>query len=141
MALFTEKGKLLWYRSHNFGTTERLKRAVPKLLDGIPGLVALVIEGGGNLASVWEKEAERRGIDCQQISANEWRQLFLYSREQRSGVDAKRHAGETARKVIEWSQAPRPTALRHDTAEAIMIGLWGVLHLGWIEKIPEELRR
>jgi hypothetical protein len=58
-----------------------------------------------------------------------------------SGVDAKRHAGETARKVIEWSKAPRPTSLRHDTAEAIMIGLWGVLHLGWLEKLPKELQR
>jgi hypothetical protein len=141
LALFGEEGRLLWYRSHNFGTTERLKRAVPKLLDEIPELAALVIEGGGNLAVIWEKEAERRNISFLQISANEWRQLFLYSREQRSGIDAKRYAGDMARKVIEWSKAPRPTALRHDTAEAIMIGLWGVLHLGWLEKIPEELRR
>ena len=141
LALFAEQGNLLWYRSHNFGTTERLKRAVPKLLDEIPELAALVIEGGGNLAVIWEKEAERRSISFLQISANEWRQLLLYSREQRSGIDAKRYAGDMAKKVIEWSKAPRPTALRHDTAEAIMIGLWGVLHLGWLEKIPEELRR
>lgn len=141
LALFAEQGNLLWYRSHNFGTTERLKRAVPKLLDGIPGVTAVVIEGGGNLAVIWEKEAERRSISFLQISANEWRQLFLYSREQRSGVDAKRHAGDMARKVIEWSKAPRPTALRHDTAEAIMVGLWGVLQCGWLERIPEELKR
>lgn len=141
LALFAEQGNLLWYRSHNFGTTERLKRAVPKLLNGIPELAALIIEGGGNLAIIWEKEADRRNISFLQISANEWRQLFLYSREQRSGIDAKKHAGDIARKVIEWSQAPRPTALRHDTAEAIMIGLWGVLECGWLERIPEELRR
>lgn len=35
LALFEGQGKLLWYRSHNYGTTERLKRAVPKLIDGI----------------------------------------------------------------------------------------------------------
>ena len=103
-ALFEEHGKLLCYRSHNFGTTERLKRAVPKLLDGIPELAAIFIEGGGNLATVWEKETERRCITFQQISAREWRHLFLFSREQRSGVEAKKHAGETARKVIEWSK-------------------------------------
>ena len=49
--------------------------------------------------------------------------------------------GEMARKVIEWSAAPRPTALRHDTAEAIMIGLWGVLQLGWLAKLPRELHQ
>lgn len=141
LALFEGQGKLLWYRSHNYGTTERLKRAVPKLMDGIPDLAVIVIEGGGNLATVWEKEAERRGITSLQISAREWRLLFLYSREHRSGVEAKRYAGETARKVIDWSDAPRPTSLRHDAAEAIMIGLWGVLHMGWLSKLPEGLHR
>jgi len=110
-------------------------------MDGIPDLAVIVIEGGGNLATVWEKEAERRGITSLQISAREWRLLFLYSREQRSGVEAKRYAGETARKVIDWSNAPRPTSLRHDAAEAIMIGLWGVLHMGWLSKLPEGLHR
>lgn len=141
LALFEGQGKLLWYRSQNYGTTERLKRAVPKLMDGIPDLAVIVIEGGGNLATVWAKEAERRGITSLQISAREWRLLFLYSREQRSGVEAKRYAGETARKVIDWSNAPRPTSLRHDSAEAIMIGLWGVLHMGWLSKLPEDLHR
>jgi len=55
LALFAEQGSLLWYRSHNFGTTERLKRAVPKLLDEIPELAALVIEGGGKLAVIWDR--------------------------------------------------------------------------------------
>ena len=89
----------------------------------VPDPVALVIEGGGNLATVWEKEAERRGLAWHQIGAGEWRQLLLYSREQRSGPEAKKHAGEFARKVIEWSGTAHPTSLRHDAAEAIMIGL------------------
>ena len=141
LALFSENGKLVWYRSHNFGTTDRLRHAVPGILNTTSDLTALVIEGGGNLATVWEKEAERRGIMLIQIGAEKWRQLFLYDREQRSGTDAKKYAGEMARKVIEWSAAPRPTALRHDTAEAIMIGLWGILHLGWLAELPRELQR
>lgn len=141
LALFGENGKLVWYRSHNFGTTERLRHGVPGILNTTSDLTALVIEGGGNLATVWEKEAERRGIMLIQIGAEKWRQLFLYDREQRSGTDAKKYAGEMARKIIEWSAAPRPTALRHDTAEAIMIGLWGVLHLGWLAELPRELQR
>ena len=132
---------MIWYRSHNYGTTERLKRGVSDILESIPDLTELVIEGGGNLANVWEKEAQRRGINLTRTFAEEWRQLFLYQREQRSGPDAKRHAGEIARKVIEWANASRPTALRHDTAEAIMIGLWGLLHLGWLDALPKELQR
>lgn len=141
LALFEWNGKLVWYRSHNFGTTERLRRGVPGILDSIPELAAIVIEGGGSLATVWEKEALRRGIALHRIDAGEWRRLFLYSREQRSGTEAKKHAGEVARKVIAWAEASRPTSLRHDAAEAIMIGLWGLLHLGWLEALPRELQR
>ncbi len=139
LALFNEDGTLVWYRSHNFGSRERLKRGIPGLLETIPDIAAIVIEGGGNLATVWEKEAERRNIVTIRIAAEEWRHVFLYSREQRCGTDSKRHAGELARKVIDWAQASRPTALRHDTAEAIMIGLWGLLHLGWLQTLPKEL--
>lgn len=141
LALYQENSRLLWYRSHNFGTTERLKRGVPGILDAIPELKALIVEGGGNLATVWEREAERRGITYLRIDAGEWRQMFLYSREQRSGVEAKKHAGELARTVIDWAGAARPTSLRHDAAEAIMIGLWGLRRLGWLDALPKELQR
>ena len=141
LALFTRDGRLAWYRSHNFGNRDRLKRGVPGLLATIPDLAALVIEGGGNLATVWEKEAARRSITTIRIGAEEWRQTFLYPREQRTGPDAKRHAGDFARKVIEWADTSRPTSLRHDAAEAIMIGLWGLLRLGWLDEFPKELHR
>ena len=140
LALFADTGKLVWYRSHNFGTTERLRRAVHGILNGIPGLAALVIEGGGNLAVVWEKEALQRGIAVCRVDAATWRQVFLYPREQRTGVDAKRHAIEVARTIIDWSGAVRPTSLRHDAAEAILIGLWGVMHFGWLAELPVELQ-
>jgi hypothetical protein len=136
LALYADTGRLVWYRSHNFGTTERLRRAVHGLLKELPELTEIVIEGGGNLALVWEREAERRGGRCRKVGAEVWRQVFLLSREQRSGVEAKRYAGEIARKVIEWSEAPRPTSLRHDAAEAILVGLWGVLELGWLPAVP-----
>lgn len=140
LALFADTGKLVWYRSHNFGSTERLRRAVHGIISGIPGLAALVIEGGGNLAVVWEKEAMQRGIAVCRVDAATWRQVFLYPREQRTGVDAKRHAIEMARIVIDWSGADRPTSLRHDAAEAILIGLWGVMHFGWLAEFPVNLK-
>lgn len=140
LALFGDSGKLVWYRSHNFGTTERLKRAVHRILNGIPGLTVLVIEGGGNLAVVWEKAAMQSGLAVYRVDAATWRQVLLFPREQRTGVDAKRHANGVARRIIDWSGAVRPTSLRHDAAEVILIGLWGVLHFGWLPELPVELR-
>jgi len=29
----------------------------------------------------------------------------------------------------------------HDAAEAILIGLWGALELGWLAYLPEVVRR
>lgn len=74
-------------------------------------------------------------------SAEDWRASLLYPREQRSGIDAKRTADVLARRVIEWSRAPRATSLRHDAAEAILIGFWGALSLGWLASVPLALRR
>ena len=141
LALYESTGRLVWYRSHNYGTTERLKHDVPHILDSIDGLTTLVVEGGGNLANVWQKEAERKGVQVIRIGAETWRPMFLYSREQKNGTDAKRFADELARTVIAWSGAKKPTSLRHDAAEAILIGLWGVLHVGWLPELPKELHR
>ena len=58
-----------------------------------------------------------------------------------SGTQAKQTADELARRVINWSEAPRPTSLRHDAAEAILVGLWGALEVGWLERAPTEVRR
>jgi hypothetical protein len=73
------------------------------------------------------------------VSAEEWRSVFLLSRDQRSGDQAKRMADGIARRVVEWSNAPRPTSLRHDAAEAILIGLWGVIDAGWLPAVPAAL--
>jgi len=110
------------------------------LLGGLPELAWLVLEGGGRLAGTWEREAERRGIRMLRTSAEEWRAKLLLPRERRSGLRAKRFAGDLARQVIAWSGARRPTSLRHDAAEAILVGLWGVLAVGWLRAPPSELR-
>ena len=141
LALFGADGRLRWYRSQNFGTATRLRRAVHGLLRETPGVRWLVLEGGGNLAEIWTREGERTGLTVVRIPAERWRETLLYTREQRSGAQAKHHAGELARRVIDWSAAPRPTSLRHDTAEAVLVGLWGALHVGLLEQVPPELRR
>lgn len=141
LALFGRDGRLICYRSRNYGTAARLKRGAKALLDELSDLAWLVLEGGGSLAEIWEREAERRRIPVRRISAAEWRRQLLYPREQRSGQRAKRSADELARRVIQWSGARRPTSLRDDAAEAILIGLWGVLAVGWLATLPDDLKR
>ena len=141
LAVFGDDGRLRWYRSQNFGSAARLRRAVPGLLAAEADTTRLVVEGGGPLERIWRAEAESRGLTMQQVSAEEWRALFLLPREQRSGVEAKRTAAQLARRVIEWSGARRPTSLRHDAAEAILVGLWGVLSAGWLRALPPDILR
>jgi hypothetical protein len=137
LALYGQDGRLQWYRSHNFGAASRLRRAVPGLLDELPDLAWIILEGGGRLAEIWKREAERRRIGVRQIGAEAWRQRFLLPRQQRRGSQAKAHAEDVAKRVIAWSQARRPTSLRDDAAEAILIGLWGALDVGWLTEAPD----
>ena len=141
LALYGGDGRLVWYRSTNFGSMTRLKRGAYAVLNDIPDLDWMILEGGGDIAEVWEKEAEKRRVAVRRIGAERWRERLLYLREQRTGKLAKRNAGDLARRVIEWSGAPRPTSLRHDAAEAILIGLWGVLYVEWLDALPTEVRR
>ncbi len=140
LALYRRDGRLAWYRSRNFGTAARLRQAAHGLLEDLPEVVVLVIEGGGPVADIWVRQGQRRGIVVRRIAAEQWREVLLYPRQQRSGAQAKRAADGLARRVIEWSGAPRPTSLRHDAAEAILIGLWGVLDAGWLMELPAALR-
>lgn len=140
LALFNDEGRLRWYRSHHFANNSALRRCVFRTLREIDDLAALYIEGGGDLSDLWEREAGRLNVVVRRIGAETWRNDLLYSRDQRSGKQAKRKADEIARKVIAWSNAPRPTSLRHDAAEAILIGLWGVHDAGWLKELPLEFR-
>jgi hypothetical protein len=138
LAVFGDDGRLQEYRSTNFGSLPRLKRAVYGVVAEIPGLTHLIIEGGGGgIAAPWLKEARRRDLEVQCIDARVWRERLLIPRTRRSGIDAKEAADALARQVIAWSGAPRPTSLRHDAAEAILAGLWGVLEAGWLRSAPE----
>ena len=140
LALYGRDGKLRWYRSHHYGNRDRLKRAAFGLIGALPDLALIVLEGGGSIAEIWEHEAARRGIPVRRIGAETWRRAILYPREHRSGAEAKRRCRRLAGRAIDWSGARRLKALRHDTAEAILIGLWGVVELGWLDRVPDELR-
>ena len=136
LALYGRDGRLRWYRSQNFGNRSRLRRGAHGLLNELPQVTWIALEGGGDLATAWQSEARRRHLQLRQISAETWRRDLLHPRQQRSGAQAKATADDLARRVIAWSNAPKPTSLRHDAAEAILIGLWAVLSIGWLSELP-----
>jgi hypothetical protein len=63
LALYGGDGRLRRYGSHNFGSTARLRRGAPAVLAEPGDLEWVYIEGGGPLADIWMREAERRGIN------------------------------------------------------------------------------
>lgn len=134
-ATYSDSGELLRYRSTNFGSPGRLKSAAWTIFRDEGPPAALVVEGDRNLARIWSKIAEKFDAQFLQVSPETWREELLLPRQRRSGMEAKESADFLARKVIEKStQVSNPTSLRHDAAEAILIGLWGLLHLNWISE-------
>ncbi|MFP4071538.1 MAG: hypothetical protein ACLFTB_05775 [Desulfovibrionales bacterium] len=140
IALYDPHGKLLQYRSQNYGTMTRLRRGAHGVMQETQGLSWLVLEGGGAVASLWQREAEKNSIRVITIGAEQWRNDLFHPRARRTGVMAKESAIEAARLIIAWSGASRPTTLRHDAAEAILTGFWGVLRLGWLNAVPGSLQ-
>jgi hypothetical protein len=141
VATYGHDGRLRTYRSQNLGSRQRLRRAAWHHLDETGAVEWLVMEGDAALGRAWTRAAERHGARSLHVPAEAWRQRLLRPSERRSGKAAKEAADHLAREVIAWSGARRPTSLRHDAAEAILIGLWGVLEVGWLEELPAALRR
>ncbi|MFO0890102.1 MAG: hypothetical protein U0790_13310 [Isosphaeraceae bacterium] len=136
LALFGGDGRLRWYRSHHFGNRDQLRRGVHGLLREIEGLRWLVLEGGGPISDIWEHEAARRGVGLIRLSAEDWRAGFFRPGDHRDRKRAKASAEGFARRVIDWSGVRKPARLGHDAAEAVLIGLWGVIQVGWLSGPP-----
>jgi len=130
-ARFGDDGRLVAYRSQNYGTVSRLKKAAWSELRRVEDLAAIAVEGDAALARVWGKAATKQGAEVFAIQARTWRRALFIERDRRTGAVAKASADVLARRVIEASGLPRPTSLRHDAAEAICIGLWACAQLGW----------
>lgn len=134
LALFAETGELLWYRSTNFGSRGRLKKAVYGVLRDAGPPHRVVMEGSRDLGAIWRRAAEKLGATVEEVSPETWREALLLSRDQRSGADAKEAADGLARQIIAESGAPAPTSLRHDAAEAIAIGWWALAQSGGFDR-------
>ena len=136
-AVYDRDGRLVGVRSRRFQSKDALRAAAGAILDEIPHVHSVILEGGGDLAESWQRAAAHRGIHLRIVQAHEWRRMFLYERERRDGAQAKSHALKLAAQVIEWSAAKGVTAaLGHDAAEAILVGLFGVVEAGWLKDPP-----
>ena len=129
IALFDSEGVLLRYRSTNFGSRSRLKKAVYKLIRDAGPPKLLVLEGSRDLATIWRRAAEKQGVEVLEVAPETWRRELLEPRQRRSGQDAKEAADALAREIIDECGADAPTSLRHDAAEAIAIGYWALPRL------------
>lgn len=137
LAVFGEDGQLVRYRSQNYGTVSRLKKAAWGELSSVEELAAVAVEGDTGLARVWGRAAEKKGARVFVIQAHTWRPTLFAPRDRKSGEIAKAAADRYARELIEASGLKRPTSLRHDAAEAICIGVWACIELGWRPTPPE----
>ncbi len=129
IALFDATPHILRYRSTNFGSRRRLKKAVYRLIRDAGPPQILVVEGSRDLASIWRKAAEKQGVEVIEVAPETWRRELLEPRRRRSGADAKEAADELAREIIAKCGGDAPTSLRHDAAEAIAIGYWALPRL------------
>ena len=101
-----------------------------------------MLEGGGDLAEVWKAAGLRRELRVRIMDAGVWRRGLLLPRERRTGKLSKEAADAYARRIITWSGAANPKgALKHDVAEAICIGFWACVEAGWVDGVPDEVRR
>jgi hypothetical protein len=132
LALYDDQVKLIWYRSHNYGNKQRLKQDAFNLFNDLPGLSYLVIEGGGEIASLWMKEAARRDIPVIQTYAEEWRKDLYNLRDYRNGLEAKHHAIAFADQIIDRFCDKKQTSLTDDCAEAILVGYWALSRVKWL---------
>jgi hypothetical protein len=139
IAVYEGEGRLTSYGSRNFGTRSRLRGGAEAILREFDGVDVLVVEGDRALGELWAARAARRGATTLTVTPERWRARLLHPRETRRARDAKAAADTLARRAIEVLGDRRPTSLRHDAAEAILIGLWGCLELGWLDGLPPEL--
>lgn len=142
-AVFDRDGRLHQVGSRRFGSRTQLRAGAQALLRGTGPIGILVVEGDRDLALLWSRAAQHLGARSLTVTPETWRASLLHPRERRTGTQAKEAASKLASEVVrELGAAPR-TGLRHDAAEAVLIGLWGLLEVGWLTEPPRvaDLRR
>lgn len=140
MAVFTPEGRLRWYGSRNYGSKNSLRNDIPRLLQQYGPLRRLVLEGGGALYEVWNKEAQRGQIPVTAFHADYWRELLFGSDYLMHTDKAKDKAVEMAERVINQLGVHRFSNPVHHAAEAILAGLCFLYEEGQVV-FPPEIQR
>ncbi len=130
LAWFAEDGRLLRARSTHFPDRATLKRALPNIWREVPGVTQVVIEGGGELASLWRRSAERHQLSLTQICAEQWRAEVLTPRQRRNAQTAKAAACALAAEIARQDGCPPCQEFLDDAAEAIVFGKWFARQFG-----------
>jgi len=141
MAGFDQNGRVVFLQSRHFRSSTVLRKAVPGLLAEFSQLEHVVLEGGGELAKVWQKNLDRAGFAHSLVHADRWRKDMFYPREQRNGPIAKQAALDLFTSVISWSGLSGSFSKQDDAAEAVLCGFWWAWQAGWVADAPVELQK
>ena len=143
IAVFGGDGRLVSVASRNLGRRGRVRQVATAMRRELDRVDALVLEGDRSLAPAWRQAFAPRGTQVVLVEAERWRQELLHPRERRDGRTAKAAARELADVAVRELSGRTVTPLRHDAAEAVLIGVWGLRQLGWLDAWPVglDLRR
>ena len=139
IAVFGGDGRLVSVGSRNLGSRGRLRQVATALRRELERVDALVLEGDRSLAPAWRGVFEPRGTEVVLVEAERWRRALLHPRERRDARTAKASAQGLADIAVSALSAHPVGRLRHDAAEAVLIGVWGLRELGWIDAWPDGL--
>ena len=135
LAVYNSNGDLINYKSRNYGNAKRLKKAIYQILKEQENLHFLYLEGGGKLDKYWVKQAAKLGIEIKQLHAETWRKkLFPKHQAYYHSKPVKTYAEKQAKEILKAHAFPIPENLNKDVSEAILIGLYGCIEQGWINK-------
>jgi hypothetical protein len=138
-AVYGADGRLRRHGSRHFANRSRLRAGASSLLREVDRLSILAVEGDRTLATAWRRHADRRGARTLPVAPEVWRARLLHPRERRDTRTAKQAAVALARVVIDELGDTAPTSLRHDAAEAVLVGMWALLEVGWLRRLPPRL--
>ena len=145
-ATYTQERSLIAYGSQHCAGRSQLKRLAYQAIQRLPLDSYVFVEGGGSLLKLWQTPTERRLLNFYALHAEEWRIEVLAFKHRQRSTDAKTEAIKQARPLIFSQSGQRSTSLRHDAAEAILMGWWALYRIGWCpvdvfcEKIGQSSR-
>ena len=132
-ALYTQELDLIAYGSRHCGSVAQFKALAYSSIKRLPHDSHVYVEGGGPLLKYWRNPAEKRSLYFRSVHAEQWRSDTLPITHQYHvrGTVMKAEAIKRARPLILAQSGKRAKTLRHDAAEAILMGWWALYQIEW----------